>query len=75
LELRKDEKAVAAYINGETLSIAAGTPVNRKQTPAKGWCLITVDGYSLGWGKLTGEVMKNHYPKGLRKRIAWGEVL
>ncbi len=33
----------------------------------KGWCLITVDGYSLGWGKGDGRVLKNHYPKGLRK--------
>lgn len=33
----------------------------------KGWYLILVDGYSLGWGKLAGGVMKNHYPKGLRK--------
>ena len=33
----------------------------------KGWYLITVDGYSIGWGKLAGGVMKNHYPKGLRK--------
>lgn len=38
-----------------------------KGQPKKGWYLITVDGYSLGWGKLTGTVMKNHYPKGLRK--------
>lgn len=34
---------------------------------AKGWCLICVEGYSLGWGKLAGVIMKNHYPKGLRK--------
>lgn len=33
----------------------------------KGWYLITVDGYSIGWGKLAGGIMKNHYPKGLRK--------
>jgi len=25
-----------------------------------------VDGVSLGWGKLAGGIMKNHYPKGLR---------
>ncbi|WP_334294509.1 methyltransferase RsmF C-terminal domain-like protein [Roseburia sp. AM51-8] len=25
-----------------------------------------MDGYALGWGKLTGTTMKNHYPKGLR---------
>jgi NOL1/NOP2/fmu family ribosome biogenesis protein len=33
---------------------------------SKGWHLITVDGYSIGWGKLAGNMMKNHYPKGLR---------
>lgn len=33
----------------------------------KGWYLITVDGFSIGWGKLAGGIMKNHYPKGLRK--------
>ena len=33
----------------------------------KGWYLICADGCSLGWGKLAGGIMKNHYPKGLRK--------
>ena len=33
----------------------------------KGWCLVAVDGYSLGWGKGDGRVLKNHYPKGLRR--------
>lgn len=33
----------------------------------KGWYLILTEGYSIGWGKLAGGVMKNHYPKGLRK--------
>lgn len=32
----------------------------------KGWYLVTVDGYSLGWGKLAAGIMKNHYPRGLR---------
>ncbi len=32
-----------------------------------GWTLITVDGYSLGWGKASKGQIKNHYPKGLRK--------
>ena len=35
----------------------------------KGWYLICLDGYSLGWGKLAGGIMKNHYPKGLRKTL------
>ncbi|MCM1325839.1 MAG: RsmF rRNA methyltransferase first C-terminal domain-containing protein [Bacteroidales bacterium] len=48
---------VLAYLNGQTFP-AEGE---------KGWYLICVDGYSLGWGKLTGGMMKNHYPKGLRR--------
>ncbi len=36
----------------------------------KGWYLITFDGFSLGWGKASGGMMKNHYPKGLRKTIS-----
>lgn len=47
---------VTAYLNGETFP-AEGE---------KGWYLICVDGFSLGWGKLAGGIMKNHYPKGLR---------
>ncbi|MBR5637998.1 MAG: RsmF rRNA methyltransferase first C-terminal domain-containing protein [Pseudobutyrivibrio sp.] len=31
-----------------------------------GWTLITVDGYSIGWGKAVKGQIKNHYPKGLR---------
>ena len=47
----------ARYLNGMTFP-AEGE---------KGWYLITVDGFSIGWGKLAGGIMKNHYPKGLRK--------
>ena len=36
-------------------------------TDEKGWYLVTLDGFSLGWGKASGSMMKNHYPKGLRK--------
>ena len=47
---------VAAYMHGETVP-----------SDKKGWCLVTVDGYSMGWGKGDGSVLKNHYPKGLRR--------
>lgn len=50
------EEAVR-YLKGETFPVQG----------EKGWYLITVEGYSLGWGKLAGGIMKNHYPKGLRK--------
>lgn len=55
--LSAEDSTAAAYLNGETF-FAEGE---------KGWYLISVDGYSLGWGKLAGGTMKNHYPKGLRK--------
>ena len=30
----------------------------------RGWCLVCADGYSIGWGKGDGNVLKTHYPKG-----------
>ena len=51
-----DSTQIKAYMHGETIP-----------TTQKGWCLVTVDGYSLGWGKGDGKVLKNHYPKGLRR--------
>lgn len=56
-DLTADSDEMAGYLKGQTFA-AEGE---------KGWYLITVDGYSIGWGKLSGGVMKNHYPKGLRK--------
>lgn len=37
-----------------------------------GWTLITVGGLSIGWAKGSGGVLKNHYPKGLRRSEASG---
>lgn len=31
-----------------------------------GWCVISADGYPIGWGKGSGGIIKNHYPKALR---------
>ena len=36
-------------------------------TGEKGWRLMLAEGYSLGWGKEAGGMVKNHYPKGLRR--------
>lgn len=54
--LRGEGPMAAGYLSGQTFP-AEGE---------KGWYLICVDGISLGWGKLAGGIMKNHYPKGLR---------
>jgi NOL1/NOP2/fmu family ribosome biogenesis protein len=53
----KPGNEIAAYLNGQSL------PMDGE----KGWYLVTVDGYSIGWAKLAGGMLKNHYPKGLRK--------
>lgn len=55
--LDTEGRQVKDYLNGLTFP-AEGE---------KGWYLICADGCSLGWGKLAGGIMKNHYPKGLRK--------
>ena len=55
-DLTADDRDVASYMHGETIS-----------TEQTGWCLVTVDGYSIGWGKGDGKILKNHYPKGLRR--------
>lgn len=55
--LSSQEQVVCAYLQGLTFP-AEGE---------KGWYLICVDGFSIGWGKLAAGMMKNHYPKGLRK--------
>ena len=47
---------IARYMGGDVVA-----------SEKKGWCLITVGGFSLGWGKGDGRVLKNHYPKGLRR--------
>ena len=81
VNLAGDGTAVRKYLEGQTLTIGAGCDVEmahiitRGRMAAeqenvslpKGWCLVCVDGYSLGWGKAAGSVLKNHYPKGLRK--------
>ena len=57
--LSGDSREARQWINGMTLS----------KDGEKGWQLVCVDGYSLGWGKLAGGILKNHYPKGLRKTM------
>ena len=33
----------------------------------RGWCLVKCGNFPIGWGKGDGNVLKNHYPKGLRR--------
>ncbi len=60
LEIGSGEQA-ERYLKGETLTIP------EESGNLKGWVLVTCDGYSIGFGKADRGVLKNHYPKGLRK--------
>jgi NOL1/NOP2/sun family putative RNA methylase len=56
LELDPQGTEVQLYLSGETLP-----------SPGEaGWVLVTVNGFSLGWGKRVQGVLKNYYPRGLR---------
>ena len=56
MELAGDSQQLRQYMHGETVPASC-----------TGWCLVTVDGYAIGWGKGDGKILKNHYPKGLRR--------
>lgn len=51
-----DSAQMSAYLHGDVVPCTQ-----------KGWCLVQTDGFSIGWGKGDGTVLKNHYPKGLRR--------
>ncbi len=56
LDLPANSQEARQYLHGEVLP-----------SSQKGWTLVTLDGYSIGWGKGDGTQLKNHYPKGLRR--------
>ena len=52
------EEEARRYQAGETIAVPDGL---------RGFVLPTLAGLPLGWGKVSDGVMKNHYPKGLRR--------
>ena len=46
----------------------AGETVQLKETHPNGWYQVLVEGNGLGFAKVTGQTLKNFYPKGLRFR-------
>ena len=60
IHFSSESESVKAYLRGESISL------HNCEMPANGWCLVLVDGYSIGWGKVSNGALKNHYPKGLR---------
>ena len=55
------------YLKGESIRCEGPDKEGIDMSSAReGWMTVYYDGYPLGNGKLTGTVIKNHFPKGLR---------
>ena len=68
MAMKPQEAARTAELTREqALAYQAGEALDLGDLPA-GYTLLTMNGVSLGFGKQAGGVMKNHYPKGLRRR-------
>jgi NOL1/NOP2/fmu family ribosome biogenesis protein len=68
MALRPEEAARTAELDeAQALAYQAGEVLSLGDLPA-GYTLLTHHGVSLGFGKQAGGQMKNHYPKGLRRR-------
>ncbi|MCR1840329.1 RsmF rRNA methyltransferase first C-terminal domain-containing protein [Murimonas intestini] len=57
------DSRVSKYLRGETVTVD-DMPIKRQ----RGWQLICVNGYPLGWGKLVNGLLKNKYLPGWRMR-------
>lgn len=57
LALSVDDDHLLRYLRGEVLPSSG----------SKGWVLVTVDGYPLGWGKRVQGRLKPHFPSWLRR--------
>ena len=56
----KEDERVIRYLKGETISL------KEEEGQKKGWCLICVDGFPLGFAKGSGSTLKNKYYPGWR---------
>jgi NOL1/NOP2/fmu family ribosome biogenesis protein len=56
-DLDAGSREVKSYLKGETLMLEG----------EKGLTAVCVDGFTLGWAKQTGSMLKNMYPKGWRR--------
>lgn len=62
LSLKPEDERLNRYLRGETILVE-----EQETTSTKGWILVCVDDYALGWGKLVNQVLKNKYAAGWRK--------
>lgn len=63
LSLSSEDERIDRYLRGETILVENG-----ETTRQKGWILVCVENFSLGWGKLVNGVLKNKYWGGWRRK-------
>ncbi len=61
INLPVSDERVIKYLKGETIDVE-----DYADKTEKGWNLLCVDGYPLGWGKFNGTSLKNKYLAGWR---------
>lgn len=61
ISLPVSDERIIRYLKGETILVSP-----EEAAHSKGWHLLCVDGYPLGFGKLVGSTLKNKYPAGWR---------
>ena len=61
LNLSCSDQRIERYLGGETLLLDQA-----EASSGPGWYLVCAEGYSLGWGKVSGNLLKNKYPAGWR---------
>ena len=62
ISFSSDDGRTIRYLKGETLDVSDLLTSSHK----KGWQLVCVDGFPLGWAKLAGTSLKNKYYAGWR---------
>lgn len=60
ISFSREDGRVIRYLKGETIALEEG------EGPLKGWCLVCVDGFSLGFAKGNHMSLKNKYYPGWR---------
>lgn len=61
VDFQAEDERVMRYLKGETVDVE-----DKRTARSKGWQLVCVDGYPLGWGKLVNGTLKNKYLSGWR---------
>lgn len=60
VSLPREDERVLRYLKGETIAL------REEEGPIKGWCLVAMEDYPMGWAKGTGMGLKNKYYPGWR---------